>query len=103
TQGWTMPLLARRLNLVLPPKPKAPVTLEISSIQHLDGDILEYTLAERSRAAGRTLRDLKLPDNVVVALVARGHELIPPRGSTRLLADDHVFVVLHPRVRPAVD
>jgi potassium/hydrogen antiporter len=103
TQGWTMPLLARRLNLVLPPKPKAPVTLEISSIQHLDGDILEYTLADRSRAAGRTLRDLKLPDNVVVALVARGHELIPPRGSTRLLADDHVFVVLHPRVRPAVD
>ena len=51
TQGWTMPILARRLNLVLPPRPVAPVTLEISSIQHLDGDILEYTLAERSRAA----------------------------------------------------
>jgi len=103
TQGWTMPILARRLHLQLPPKPVPPVTLEITSLQDVDGDILEYTLSERSRAVNRKLRDLRMPENVVIALIARGDRIIPPRGSTELLAGDHVFVVMHPRVRPVVD
>lgn len=103
TQGWTMPILARRLHLQLPERPTPPVTLEITSLRDVDGDILEYTLDERSRAVNRTLRDLHMPENVVIALIARGEQIIPPRGSTRLLAGDHVFVVLQPRVRPVVD
>jgi cell volume regulation protein A len=103
TQGWTMPLLARRLNLELPPRPVPPVTLEITSLRGIDGDILEYTLDERSRAVNRHLRDLRMPENAVVALIARGERIVPPRGSTELRAGDHVFIVLHPRVRPVVD
>jgi len=103
TQGWTMPMLARRLNLQLPPKPVPPVTLEITSLRGIDGDILEYTLDENSRAVNRHLRDLRMPENAVVALIARGERIVPPRGSTELLAGDHVFIVLHPRVRPVVD
>jgi cell volume regulation protein A len=103
SQGWTMPLLARKLSLQLPPKPAPPVTLEITSLHAVDGDILEYTLSESSRAIHHKLRDLRMPENVVVALIARADRIIPPRGSTELLPGDHVFVVLHPRVRPVVD
>ena len=103
TQGWTMPALATWLHLRLPPRPVPPVTLEISSIQDVDGDILEYTLDEKSRAVNHRLRDLRMPENVVIALIARGNRIIPPRGSTELKPGDHVFVVLHPRVRPIVD
>jgi potassium/hydrogen antiporter len=103
TQGWSLPLLAKRLRLQLPPLPTPPVTLEITSLKHLDGDIVEYTLGARSRAANRLLRDIRLPDNVVVALIARGEHIVPPRGSTMLLPDDHLFIVLNPRIRPLVD
>ncbi|HEX6135607.1 MAG TPA: potassium/proton antiporter [Longimicrobiales bacterium] len=103
TQGWTIPVLAKRLHLQLPPQPKPPVTLEITSIQDVDADILEYTLHESSRAVHRRLRDLRLPERAVIALIARGDRIIPPRGSTELLPGDHVFVVLKPRIRPLVD
>ena len=103
TQGWSLPLLARRLGLDRPTEPDAPVTLEITSLRHVDGDIVEYTVGPGSRPAGRRISELALPDGAVVALVARGQELIPPRGSTRLATDDHVFLVLRPGVRALVD
>lgn len=103
TQGVTLPVFARKLGLQLPAQPEPAVTLEITSLQHVDGDIVEYTVGEATRAAGRRVRDLALPDGVVIALISRGEEMIPPRGSTSIQAEDHVFVVLRPGVRPLVD
>lgn len=102
-QGLTLPGLARVLGLEVPAEPEAPVTLEITSLRHVDGDIVEYAVGTDSRAAGRRLRDLALPDGAVVALVAREQQVVPPRGTTRLLAGDHVSLVLRPEVRPLVD
>ena len=102
-QGWTLPLLARWLDLETPSLPEAPVTLEITSLRDVDGDIVEYTVTPESRAAGRLVRDLALPSNAVVALIARGHDVIPPRGTTRVLTGDHVFVVLRAESRNVVD
>jgi len=103
TQGWTLPPLARALGLQRAPESEAPVTLEITSLQDVDGDIVEYTLETESRVAGRRIRELVLPEGAVIALIARGKEIIPPRGSTRLLAGDHVFVLLRAGIRGMVD
>jgi potassium/hydrogen antiporter len=103
TQGWSLPTVARLLRLQKPGEPEPPVTLEITSLRDVDADIVEYTLTGDSRAAGRRLNQLSLPEGVVVAMIAREQSLIPPRGSTQLLAGDHVFVVLRPEVRPLVD
>jgi potassium/hydrogen antiporter len=103
TQGWSLPVVARWLGLQRETEPAPPVALEISSVKHIDGDIVEYAIGEESRAAGRRLRDLALPEGVVVALIARGQDLVPPGGSARLESGDFVFVVLRPAVRPAVD
>jgi cell volume regulation protein A len=102
-QGWTLPLVARRLDLETPSLPSPPVTLEITSLRDVDGDIVEYTVTPESRAANRLVRDLALPANAVVALIARGTEIIPPRGTTRILTGDHVFVVLRAESRNVVD
>lgn len=102
TQGWSLPIVARLLGLQRPRPPSAQVELEISSLQDVNGDIVEYGVPEGSRAAGRMLRDLPLPDQAVVAMVARGATVIPPRGSTVLLPGDHVFVVVT-GAREAVD
>ena len=103
TQGITLPVFARRLGLQLPTEPQPAVTLEITSLRDVDGDIVEYTVGPESRAAGKRVRDLALPDGVVVGLIARGQEFIPPRGSTSIQARDHVFVILRSEVRLLVD
>lgn len=103
TQGWTLPLVARKLGLEEQRAPEPPVTLEITSLRDVDADIVEYTAGERSRAAGKRLNQLALPEGVVVAMIARGTALIPPRGTTEIQAGDHVFVVLRRELRQIVD
>ncbi|MGH7476138.1 MAG: potassium/proton antiporter [Longimicrobiales bacterium] len=103
TQGWTLPHAAQRLGLQAPPEPEPPVTLEITSLRDVEGDIVEYLVLEHSRAAGKLVRELALPDGAVIAMIARGQELIAPRGSTRILAADHVFLMVRPEIRTLVD
>jgi cell volume regulation protein A len=103
TQGWTLPYLARILGLREPAPPETAVTLEITSLRDVEGDIVEYALVEGSRAVGRRVRDLALPEGVLVAMIVREQKVVPPRGSTQLMTGDHAFVLLHPSVRALVD
>lgn len=102
-QGSTLPFVARKLGLTEPSPTIPAATLEITAIGDVDADIVKYTLAEPSRAAGRRLSQTALPDGTVVAMITRHNDVIPPRGSTTLLAEDHLFIVLRPDARPFVD
>ncbi|CAM5223388.1 potassium/proton antiporter [Alishewanella longhuensis] len=93
-QGSTLPWMARRLGLIETTQAKAPATLEITSLGDVDAAIVEYTLSENSRAAYRRLSRMALPEGVVVAMISRGDKVIPPRGSTILQPEDHLFIVL---------
>jgi cell volume regulation protein A len=101
-QGWSLIFVARRLELEVPAE-ISPITLEISSLRHVEGDIVDYMVGKDSRAAGRQVKDLALPDGVVIALVARKDQIIPPQGKTQIEAGDHVIVVLRPATRQLVD
>jgi potassium/hydrogen antiporter len=49
------------------------------------------------------VKDLALPGGVVIALIARGDQIIPPQGITRIRAGDHVILVLRPGTQPLVE
>ena len=102
-QGTSLTPVARWLGLERPQEPEPPVTLEISSLRNVDGKIVDYTVDEASRAAGRLVRELALPTGVVIAMVARGEKIIPPQGNTRIESGDHVILVLRPGTEPLVD
>ncbi|MBU1618396.1 MAG: potassium/proton antiporter [Gammaproteobacteria bacterium] len=102
-QGSTLPLMARALGLTEPAPATPAATLEITALGDVDADIVEYQLGDSSRASGRRLSQMALPDGTVVAMITRGNEVIPPRGSTFLLAGDHLFIVMKPEVRDFVD
>lgn len=102
-QGWSLPWVARRLKLDSPPRQQPPVTLEISSLHDVEGDIVDYYVEANTKAAGRSVRELALPEEVVVALIVRDRKIKLPKGKTQIEAGDHVIVVLHPIVRPMVD
>ncbi|MGP9796582.1 potassium/proton antiporter [Halomonas sp. 86] len=102
-QGTTLPYLARKLKLTEAPPVVPAASLEITSLEDVDADIVEYRLGDFTRAANRRLSQLALPDGTVVAMITRGKDVIPPRGSTQLQPGDHLFVVLRPQVLPFVD
>lgn len=93
-QGWSLPWVARKLGLNLPMPPNPPLQLEINSLQHVDGEIVDYTITDNSPAVGKMVRDLGLPEGATIALIARQEEFIPPQGKTILLSGDHVVVVI---------
>lgn len=102
-QGSTLPWVANKLQLTIPPPVTPAATLEITALGEIDADIVEYTLGQHSRAVGRRLAQMALPDGTVVAMITRGNSVLPPRGSTLLCADDHLFIVLKPENRVFVD
>ncbi len=60
----------------------------------------KYSLVERkvepaSSMVGKALRDIKLPAECVLVAVMRNSDLLIPRGSTVLLADDKVVAITH--------
>ncbi|WP_265498930.1 potassium/proton antiporter [Providencia rustigianii] len=91
-QGSTLPYFARRLNLMQPPPLIPAATLDITAVDQIDADLVEYTLGDDCSAVGRRLSELALPDQTVIAMITRGKSVLPPRGSTTLLARDHLFV-----------
>jgi cell volume regulation protein A len=102
-QGWSLPVVARKLKLELPADPQAPITVEISSLRHVEGDIADYTVSEDSLAAGRLVRELALPVGAVIAIITRKDKIIPPQGNTQIEPGDHAVLVLSPGTRPLVN
>jgi cell volume regulation protein A len=102
-QGSSLAVVARWLGLERPPASKPPVTLEISSLRHVNGEVVDYSIGEDSRAAGRCVKDLALPEGAVIALIARGDQIVPPQGRTPIHPGDHVILVLRPGVQPLVN
>jgi cell volume regulation protein A len=98
-QGSTLPYFARKLNLMQSPPLIPAATLDITAVDQIDADLVEYTLGEDCSAVGRRLSQLALPDQTVIAMITREKSVLPPRGSTILMANDHLFVVLKPQNR----
>ncbi len=102
-QGWTLPPLAARLGLQEGNTPPPSASLELLALGDMNAEIVDYALAPESLLAGRTVKELRLPDGAIIALVSRGKTLIPPRGSTRLESGDHLFVISQTADRASVD
>lgn len=79
------------------------VELELVTGEQLDHLTRTFKVPPNSPAAGTLLRDIELPGDSSVLMVLRGKELIPARGDTKMLAEDHVTVVYHAQSRDAVE
>ena len=93
-QGWSLPWAARRLGLNQPMPSSPPVQLELTSLRHVAGEVLDYTIGVESPAAGKMVGQLGLPEGSTIALIARNQEFIPPHGKTVILEGDHVVIVV---------
>ncbi|HWH14610.1 MAG TPA: potassium/proton antiporter, partial [Miltoncostaeaceae bacterium] len=99
-QGPTLEPLARRLRLTAAEPPVDAAPLEVGLIG--GAEILEYTSVSGDGTAGRRVRELGLPRAALLAVILRGGDAVPPRGSTRIAAGDRLYVLTRRRDEEAV-
>jgi cell volume regulation protein A len=102
-QGWTLPTLAARLQLQDERPERPPVSLELLALRDVKADIVDYAVDPGSPLAGCAVRDLRLPEGAVIAMISRGGTMVVPHGSTTVQPGDHLFVIARDDIRPAVD
>ena len=93
-QGPTFEPLARRLGLTVEAPPLPDPIAEIGSSRRLGAEVVEYEVGPQDAAAGARVRDLGLPREAVVSVIVRDGNALPPRGSMRLLAGDHLHILV---------
>jgi cell volume regulation protein A len=94
-QGSTFEPLARRLGVTTTASTlvSSPLT-ETGTIRQLGADAVEVAVAPDDAIVGHRIRDLRLPRRAVVNVIVRDGQAIPPRGSTRIHASDHLHVLI---------
>jgi cell volume regulation protein A len=97
-QGTTLERVAARLGLVSPGPAIVAPPIELDPLSSLE--LVDFAVAHDHAIAGAAVRELGLPRSALVAVVARGDETIPPRGSTLVEPGDRLFVLV-PRSKRA--
>lgn len=101
-QGTTLGFAARRLGVDVPGPPPPEAVLEITSREHLSGEVLSFYVEPASAVAGSTIADLPFPEGSAVMLIVRERQLVAPKGPTVLEPGDHVYVFAEPDDVPLV-
>jgi potassium/hydrogen antiporter len=100
-QGTTLERFAEKLKVIsLAPRVVVP-PLEVGALSSLD--LIDFDVAPDHAIAGSAVRELGLPRTALVAVVARGDETIPPRGSTVIRPGDRLFVLAPRTMRPEIE
>jgi cell volume regulation protein A len=95
TVRWATRVLG--MHVEEPPRPRA--ILELESMAPLKGELMGFYIDEALAVAGVSLQDLPFPEGAAAALIIRGDEMIPPKGSTVLMSGDHIYVFSKPEDR----
>ena len=68
---------------------------KVISSQLIQGqaEIMEIIATSHMKILGRPLRELKLPDTIIIAAIHRGTKVIIPDGDTEILEDDKVILL----------
>ena len=100
-QGTTLEWVAGRLALLSPTPPFQEPPIEVSALTKLD--LIDFVVAADHAIAGAAVREVGLPRIAIIAVVGRGDDWIPPRGSTILQPGDRLFVLAPRSARQDVD
>lgn len=87
-QGWTVTPMARLCKVRLPAQPVPPSRLDLDLPGLLAEGLTVYTVKPGSRAAGKTVRSLPLPEGAEVLSVIREGKPLRPGQIKRLEPED---------------
>jgi cell volume regulation protein A len=87
-QGTSIPFLSRLLKLDVPLAEKITYPIEFEKTRGIDAELTDVIVPYDSRAAGKQIKDLTIPDKCLIVLISRGDKFIVPGGSTVLEKGD---------------
>ena len=102
-QGWTVPWLARRLEVEVPSHPEPTGKLDFTTPSGLDRDVIGYHVAADSHVVGRPIEQLALPKRARIIAVLRQNLVVPSSHLRELKFGDFVLMVAPPEQIFAVD
>jgi cell volume regulation protein A len=97
--GSTVPWATRAFGMEVDEPPRPHAVLELESMVPLRGELMTFYVDEALAVAGAPLADLPFPDGAAAALIIRGEEMIPPKGSTVLMPGDYIYLFARPEDR----
>ena len=100
-QGPTLEWVARRLDLLSPIPQRHDPPIEVGEGSKLD--LVDFVVAPDHAIAGAAVREVGLPRSAIIAVVVRGEDSIPPRGSTIIEPGDRLYVLTPRSLRPDVE
>lgn len=101
-QGATLSPLARRWGLSTGENTVTPHSLELVSIGKTNSEMIEVHVSERAVIAGSEIRSIPLPNDALITAIIRGNKIVTPRGSTKLLGGDILYVLAEKSKREQV-
>ncbi len=93
-QGSTFEPFARWLGVTTAEAALPAPLIEPTAIRRLGAEVVEFVVEPGYAAAGRRVRELGLPRDALLNLIIRGDQALPPRGSTRVEAGDHLHILV---------
>lgn len=92
-QGTTLSYVAKLLHVTVPAKAKRRIGLDFESTDNIKGEMQKIVLPESSRIIGKRIVEVHIPPTVNILAIKRSNVYIAPNGSTRLQANDVVYVL----------
>ena len=77
--------------------------ISVAALINEDAEVIEFQVPARSRLAGKRLMDVRFPEGALATALARGEEVMIPRGGTVVEAGDILAVVTTPGALSAVE
>jgi len=96
-QGTTIPLVAKRLRLLLPERVKRRTQADIELSDSVKSELVEIELSNASYAVGKRIVELGFPKTALISLIKRNGKFITPNGATVLNAGDVLLVISESR------
>lgn len=75
----------------------------LHSVHDGAAEVIEAEALETSPLVGKPLRDVQLPDGILIGAIVRGKEIVIPRGDTEVAAKDRVIIVARADQVPTVE
>ncbi|MCL2055763.1 MAG: potassium/proton antiporter [Oscillospiraceae bacterium] len=87
-QGSLTPFLARKLDLVDTDADNSVMKTFTDYFEETHTQLFEYKVSSDDKLQGKRIVDSNIPEDVLIVMIKRNNEIVMPKGSIKLLADD---------------
>jgi trk system potassium uptake protein TrkA len=77
--------------------------LSVATFHGIDAEAIEVEISAKDKLTGKPLRNLKLPEDALVASIVRGKEVFVPYGDTIINPGDKIIVFALPHAIKAIE